>query len=352
MSKTLLLFYVDSLSAEQLNDIRRVLSACYIVEPICISAQGGAFGSMVRSVCTQIDCRLTAGFTTTEPPHLCAIGEAALVFSRLLDRSEFQPETHRAVLSGPLLSCRFPWGRMWPAKSPKLQRRVWNEIVPASKFREMPFLWRVWYFRSRTGPGLAGVKGFRAGPFGHDLSSPDRVCEQCDGMQPADLHNVPLLDCAEESHYLRFGHIRDLWLPFLLGFEPADYAAFWTLCQKAQMDWRKWKGAPAGDEKDRLRNAWLKTVEALGETPFRWTQQYFNTAPNLRAIVENALAPAAGHVLSHRTGLSIWYTAQGVADALESLEDREPGVAAGLLRELFLPEALTIAVSVASNAHP
>ncbi len=262
MSKTLLLFYVDSLSTEQLDDILRVLTACYAVEPISISARGGTFGSMVRNVCTQIDGELTkriAGLTATEPPHLCAIGEAALIFSRLLARPGRRAETHRAVLSGPLLSRHFPWSRMWPANSSNPQRRVWNEIVPATKFRAMPFFWRLLHCRNRTGPGLAGIKGFRAGPFGHDLPSPDRLCDQCDGINP-DLHNVPLLACADESHYLRFGHIRDLWLPFLLGFEPADYAAFWTLCRKAQEQWRKWKGARAVKEKRRFKDAWFETV--------------------------------------------------------------------------------------------
>jgi hypothetical protein len=83
--------------------------------------------------------------------------------------------------------------------------------------------------------GIAGLWGFRRiWHFTHSVESPQDFCYQCTvNLSLAPVHNVKCREFSHSDVFLSRSYAAYMWLPFLWGIEPPEYAHFLRICSLA-----------------------------------------------------------------------------------------------------------------------
>jgi hypothetical protein len=83
--------------------------------------------------------------------------------------------------------------------------------------------------------GIAGLWGFRKiAHFTHSVESPQDFCYQCTvNFSLAPVHNVKCREFSHSGVFLSRSYAAYMWLPFLWGIEPPEYAHFVRTCSLA-----------------------------------------------------------------------------------------------------------------------
>jgi pimeloyl-ACP methyl ester carboxylesterase len=135
----------------------------------------------------------------------------------------------RVILYGCVLRRDFSWDKTASHVHARFTVRqiigVWNEVsledwVPAIAESLGP--------RLGLGFGGAGRYGF-SGPGVHSRAH-DSPCSSCVDGALAKVHNVSSKLSHSDAFY-GAGHCRQVWLPFLLGYDPAEYLCLMQLCE-------------------------------------------------------------------------------------------------------------------------
>src|SRR5882672_7888601 len=80
-----------------------------------------------------------------------------------------------------------------------------------------------------SGFGYAGKLGFLGGDEVHTLANHDDICDACFGGA-ALVHNAPF--SGGHSTFFSTVHCDRFWLPFLLGYDPAEHKLVVEMCSQ------------------------------------------------------------------------------------------------------------------------
>ena len=172
----------------------------------------------------------TGAWRRGTPPHIVAHSLGTYLVGRAL---QLHPAVHfgRVVFYGCVL--RRDWWQRFrgdPTNRQTVSRLdgIWNEIGIEDS---VPRLAEALGPRLGLEFGGAGWDGF-TGPSVHDRPDYNSKCPECRNGERALVHNVKSPFNHENAFY-GSGHLRNAWLPFLLGYEPSEYQYVMRLCANA-----------------------------------------------------------------------------------------------------------------------
>lgn len=176
-----------------------------------------SFWNDIKDICRQSD----------ERPHLIAHSLGSYLSCRTLqDNTGLM--LRRVILVGSVVHEEFPWMELSQKENPQFEA-VFNEVAPLDLVVRAATLFRSWLPDPRF--GSAGIGGF-AGDFVHYVNEPLLPCALC-RQSWSPLHNVQYRHADHSSNLLNPKHASVFWLPYLWGYDPAQFARFSTLCADA-----------------------------------------------------------------------------------------------------------------------
>jgi pimeloyl-ACP methyl ester carboxylesterase len=238
----------------------------------------------------RIDCaqHLKLEFDTVrslgERPHVIAHSLGTYLVGRALKKFPDFDLGH-IVLVSTVLPRRYPWRKIL-AHRPRCVTSVRSEFGRADLVvRGVRWIrWLAWDL------GTAGAYGFKVDPSCvHTNDSPTLRCSLCvNNLAP--VHNIPLGEFTHSDAFLGVMHARNLWLPFLWGYDPDEYSYYLEKCREA-----------AGLHKQRRWPELDAVANELWGRKFTWTRD--NT---LQQFLERQVARSVSeHQLKRHLSVSI-----------------------------------------------
>lgn len=168
------------------------------------------------------------------------------------------------------------------------------------------------------GFGLAGLLGFSSA---HTIPDAQEACRHCaDPAATHWIHNVKLRGYGHSRSFLLPRHARDLWLPWLWGIVPSDYARFLSTCHKVVLAQREGRHADLDERLDHLADSpWRRASRAAARRTFGEHVTYELDAKH-RWQGANSPLPAAEQGLP----VILFWVCKIVAEAAEALEGDDP----------------------------
>ena len=135
----------------------------------------------------------------------------------------------RVVLVGCVLNARFNWKALKTSKPDAFEaiRNDWtnqDQVVRLGRLIE----WEIPDF------GRAGLTGFvPEKSWVHSVDSPALACGSCGKPPDAPIHNFDCSGLGHSDPFLGGAHAARFWLPFLWGFDAAEYGELQDCCESA-----------------------------------------------------------------------------------------------------------------------
>jgi pimeloyl-ACP methyl ester carboxylesterase len=176
------------------------------------------FRNEIGAICREAD----------KPPHLIAHSLGSYLSCRTL---QDDPDliVARIILVGSVVHEDFPWMQLSRSKIPQFEA-VFNEVAPLDLVVRGATLFRSWLPDPRF--GSSGIGGF-SGSFVHYINEPLRPCTLCHEVGTSRVHNVQYRHARHSSAFLEPDHASVFWLPYLWGYDSAQFGEFVRLCLDA-----------------------------------------------------------------------------------------------------------------------
>jgi pimeloyl-ACP methyl ester carboxylesterase len=135
----------------------------------------------------------------------------------------------RVVLVGCVVSAGFDWKGLKEGKAEVYEaiRNDWtnqDQVVRLGRLLE----WRIPDF------GRAGLTGFTPlVSWVHSVTSPYSACPSCSGPDDVPIHNFDCSGLGHSDSFLGGAHAARFWLPFLWGFDAAEFGELLDCCESA-----------------------------------------------------------------------------------------------------------------------